>query len=278
MSGGGYASNYDVYSGSFGFSNDAHKAGDNIGIFQVIGSSGLVRNVTFDNCNVHGRTIVGIIAGNNMGHVYDCLIKENCQVKMDTHFYDDDCNTGAAFGIVAGSGEAKNLISLTTRVSMLDIYEDYDDVYRGKTGNGWDHSATEGNTDPWWRFASATKEIPGTSTKITDSNNQKSNGIYSVVGKCWGQVQDSVGAAFSFTPINESAINAAFGHTHQGINKPTSGDSDLGSITNCAVYSASALKQVSTYSAYNFSSEIWNIQEGSFPALKENINRFDIAK
>ena len=278
ISGGGYASNYDVYSGSFGFTNDAHKAGDNIGIFQVIGSSGLVRNVTFDNCNVHGRTIVGIIAGNNMGHVYDCLIKENCQVKMDTHFYDDDCNTGAAFGIVAGSGEAKNLISLTTRVSMLDIYEDYDDVYKGKTGNNWDHSATEGNTDPWWRFASATKEIPGTSTKITDSNNQKSNGIYSVVGKCWGQVQDSVGAAFSFTPINETAINAAFGHTHQGINKPTSGDSDLGSITNCAVYSASALKQVSTYSAYNFSSEIWNIQEGSFPALKENINRFDIAK
>ena len=280
VSGGGYQSNYDVYSGSPKFTNDAHKAGDNIGIFQVIGSSGVVKNITFDNCQVHGRTIVGIVAGNIMGKAENILIRENCSVKMDTHFYDDDCNTGAAFGIVAGSGNVKNVVSLTTNVRIMDIYEDYNADYVGKTGNGWDHVGEENNTDAWWRFVGVTKEIPDTGTKLIDSNNQRSNGVYSVVGKCWGQVQDSVGASFVVTPYGsgETQFNAAFGHTHQAINKPTSGDSDLGSIENCAVYSVNDLKTASTYAAYNLRSDVWNIVDGQYPALKQNINRFDIAK
>ena len=274
-----YPSNYDVYSGNPKFESEAHQQGDNIGIFQVIGSSGVVRNIAFDNCKVHGRTIVGIVAGNIMGRAENILINSNCSVKMDTHFYDDDCNTGAAFGIVAGSGNVKNVISLTTQVSLLSFYEDYGPNYAGKAGtDGWDHSTDTSNTDPWWRFAGVCKNVPDASTKLTDSNGKQSNGVYSVVGKCWGQVQDSVGALFITTPCTEPQFEVAFGHTHTAINKPTSGDSDLGSIENCDVFSTTNLKKASTYASYNFSSDVWNIADGSFPTLKHNINRFDIAK
>ena len=273
-----YSSNYDVYSGDPKFENEAHQQGDNIGIFQVIGSSGVVRNIAFDNCKVHGRTIVGVVAGNIMGRAENILINSNCQVKMDTHFYDDDCNTGAAFGIVAGSGNVKNVISLTSKVSLLSFYQDYGPNYAGKIGNGWDHPAEEGNTAEWWNFAGVSKPMPGSETKITDNNGKQSNGVYSVVGKCWGQVSDSIGCAFKVTPTDESQFDVAFGHTHTAVNKPTSGDSDLGSIENCSVATTTNLKKASTYDGYNFSSDVWNIADGSFPTLKHNINRFDIAK
>lgn len=273
-----YHSNFDVYSGSPKFSNEAHQSGDNVGIFQVIGSSGVVRNLAFDNCHVHGRTIVGIVAANVMGKVENILINNNCSVSMDTHFYDDDCNTGAAFGIVAGSGNVNHIISLTTNVSLLNFYQDYGDVYVGKVGNGWDHSADPANTDPWWRFAGVTKSIPDTDTKIVDSNNKHSNGVYSAVGKCWGSTSNSVGAAFKVMADTET-FDVSFGHTHQAINKPTSGDSDLGSIENCEVFSLADLKKASTYSQFSFDTEnVWNIQDGALPKLKVNINRFDIAK
>lgn len=273
-----YPSNYDVYSGSPKFENEAHQAGDNIGIFQVIGSSGVVRNISFDNCKVHGRTIVGVIAGNVMGKVENVRINSNCQVNMDTHFYDDDCNTGAAFGIVAGSGNVKNLVSLTTNIHILDIYEDYGPDYAGKSGNGWDHPADASDPANWWRFAGVSKRLPNSETLITDNNGKQSNGVYSVVGKCWGQVQDSVGASFKVTPYGEPQFDVSFGHTHTAINKPTSGDSNLGSIENCDVYSTTNLKKASTYAAYNFSADLWNIADGSFPSLKQNIYRFSIAK
>ena len=278
ISGENYPSNYDVFQGNPKFSNPAHQSGDNVGIFQVIGSSGVVRNLTFDNCSVHGRTIVGIVAANCMGHVENVLIKSNCSVKMDTHFYDDDCNTGAAFGIVAGSGTVTNVVSLTTNVQIVNIYEDYGPDYAGKIGNGWDHSATEGNTDDWWRFVGVSKEVPGTSTKLTDSNGQQSNGVYSVVGKSWGAVSNSVGAAFKVTPYTEQSFDVAFGHTHTAINKPTSGDTDLGTIENCGVESINNLKQASTYSTYHLDSNVWNIVDGSFPSIKVNVNRFDLAQ
>ena len=274
-----YPSNYDVYSGSPKFSNEAHQAGDNTGIFQVIGSSGVVRNVAFDNCKVHGRTIVGVIAGNVMGKVENVLINSNCEAKMDTHFYDDDCNTGAAFGIVAGSGNVNNIISLTTRVSVLGIYEDYGPDYAGKDGNNWDHpQGAPENAANWWRFAGVSKRLPDSETLITDNNGKQSNGVYSVVGKCWGQVQNSVGAAFKVTPYGESQFDVAFGHTHTAINKPTSGDSNLGSIENCGVHSVTDLKKASTYTSYSFNSSLWNFTDGAFPSLKQNIYRFDIAK
>lgn len=273
-----YPSNYDVYSGSPKFTHPTHQQGDNVGIFQVIGTSGVVRNLAFDNCQVHGRTIVGVVAGNIMGRAENILINSNCSAKMDTHFYDDDCNVGGAFGIVAGSGNVSNVISLTSSVAVLPFYQDYDNTYVGKIGNGWDHPAEEGNTAAWWRFAGVSKPMPDSETKIIDSNGKQSNGTYSVVGKCWGKVENSVGASFKVTPTDEPQYDVAFGHTHEGKNKPTSGDKDLGSIENCAVYSLDSLKQSGTLSSYNFSADIWNIVDGSLPTLKQNVNRFDIAK
>ena len=273
-----YPSNYDVYSGNPKFTSEAHQAGDNVGIFQVIGSSGVVRNISFDNCKVHGRTIVGVIAGNVMGRVENVLINSNCQAKMDTHFYDDDCNVGAAFGIVAGSGNVINIISLTTNVNVLGIYEDYGPDYAGKAGNGWDHPASESDPANWWRFAGVSKRLPNSETLLVDNNGKHSNGVYSVVGKCWGKVENSLGAAFKVTPYQESSYDVAFGHTHTAINKPTSGESDLGFIENCDVYSINDLKNSSTISSYGFSNLIWNIQDGSLPTLKQNIYRFELAK
>ncbi len=273
-----YPSNYDVYSGNPKFTSEAHQAGDNVGIFQVIGSSGVVRNISFDNCKVHGRTIVGVIAGNVMGRVENVLINSNCQAKMDTHFYDDDCNVGAAFGILAGSGNVKNIISLTTNVNVLGIYEDYGPDYAGKAGNGWDHPASESDPANWWRFAGVSKRLPNSEELLHDNNGKQSNGVYSVVGKCWGKVENSLGAAFKVTPYQESAYDVAFGHTHTAINKPTSGESDLGFIENCNVYSINDLKNSSTISSYGFSNLIWNIQDGSLPTLKQNIYRFELAK
>lgn len=271
-----YPSNYDVYSGSPKFTGDSHQAGDNIGIFQVIGSSGVVRNIAFDNCKVHGRTIVGVIAGNIMGTAQNVLINSNCSVKMDTHFYDDDCNTGAAFGIVAGSGNVTNLVSLTTQVSMVGIYQDYNDNYKTETGNGWDHGA-EPNENPWWRFVSVDKELPDRSgRKLTDNNGSQSNGIYSVVGKCWGMVSNSIGAKFKVTPYDGEPRDVNFGHTHTGINKPTSGEEDLGTIQNCAVYDNAGLKSASNYSG--FDTNIWNIQDGNLPQLKQELVSYSIAQ
>ena len=264
-------SNRDAYDGTFGFKDVAHKNGDNIGVFQIIGSSGVVRNLVFDNVKVLGRTIVGVVAGNVAGTVENVLIKENCSAKMNTHFYDNDCNVGGAFGIVGGSGQVRNVVSLTQNISVSALYQDYGPDYAGKTGNGWDHSAQAGNTDNWWRFAGVNRDIAGTKNKELDSNGKNSNGVYSVVGKCWGSVSNSLGVKFTITPKDGTSREICFGQTHLGSLKPTSGDSDLGQFNNCAVYGLSELSAASLYSGFDTS--VWNITDGSLPTLKAPIVR-----
>lgn len=266
-----YYSNYDIYSGNSKrveqFKIDSHVMGDNIGLFQCIGDAGVVRNITFDNVDVHGRTIVGVIAGNLMGKVQNCLITSTCSVLMDTHFWDDDCNCGGAFGIVAGTGRATNVVSLTTNVGIRAAFQDYGDQYIGKSGSGYDHGGSVNN--PFWRFWNNDKELSGTTTKTIDSNGSQTNGTYSFVGKCWGLVENSVAAKFRFAPNGSSERDSFFGQTHKGANKPTSGDSDLGELLNCAVYDESGLKAAANYES--FSPLVWNIVDGSFPSIKQNI-------
>lgn len=273
-----YESNYDVYSGSPKFSG-SHVNGDNIGIFQVIGSSGLVRNLVFDNCHVRGRTIVGVVAGNIMGRAENLLIKANCSAEMCTHFYDNDCNTGAAFGIVAGSGNVTNCISLTQNVSVLNFYTDYGDDYPGKDGTdyGWDHPiGSPDNEVPWWNFAGVDRDYPKGSEKTgkaLDSNGTQSNGVYGFAGKTWGQVSNSVclkyqnpvfagesngTAQYTYRPIN-------FSQTHLAELKPTSGGTDLGSLTNCTTLDMAGLKVASNFAT--FDATIWTIKDGELPSL-----------
>ena len=281
---GTYVSNFDVYDDDPMFKESSHIPGDNIGVFQTIGSSGIVRNIVFDNVRVRGRTIVGVIAGNNMGLVENCLIKENCRAEMNTHFYDNDCNVGAAFGIVAGSGRVYNCVSLTSKVSISEIFTDWDTTYSGKTGNGWDHVATEGNTDCWWHYCGVDRERQiypedqnenpvSSGEKEIDSNGKHTNGVYAFVGKCWGEVNNSLALKFSqHIFVSEGSYedrDVEFGQTHKGENKPWSGGTDLGQITNCSTLSLSQLQVASNYTG--FDSSVWNIVDGNLPTLKTNI-------
>lgn len=269
----GYPSNYDVYCDlNTTFQLDAHKAGDNIGIFQVIGSAGVVKNLVFDNCKVHGRTIVGVIAGNVAGTVENCLIKANCSALMDTHFWDDDCNVGGAFGIVGGTGQVRNVVNLSTNVNVRGEYEDYGDQYVGEPGGGYDHEHEEDN---FWRFWGDNKVVDH--NPYRDSNNSFTNGVYAFVGKCWGSVYNSVSASFKVLPYNATTPrDAFFGQTHLGANKPTSGDSNLGSLENCVTLSNTELKAASNYST--FDTTVWNIIDGQLPSIVTNVNHYDIAQ
>lgn len=259
-----YDTNHDTYSGTFGFKDIAHKNGDNIGVFQIIGSSGIVRNLVFDNVKVKARTIGGVVAGNVAGTVENVLVKENCSVKINTHYYDNDCNVGGAFGIVGGSGQVRNCVNLSSNVSLSNFFIDYSDDYKDpavdEKGNGWDH--VPGSFSPDWKYVGVDRKDGAE----IDSNGSKTNGVYSFVGKCWGSVSNCLSSLFEITPYNGTKRNVCFGQTHLGSLKPTSGDSDLGLFSNCNVYDASGLKSASNYNG--FDNMVWNVVDGSYPSLK----------
>lgn len=254
--------NEEAYSGFGMFEHESHVNGDNIGVFQIIGSSGVVRNVVFDGVRVRGRTIVGVIAGNVMGTVYNCIVTEKSSVEMSTHFYDNDCNSGLAFGIVAGSGVVENVITLSSSIKTPDIYMDFGDDYAGKIGNGWDHSNVPGNTDDWWQFANVNRDDE------LDSNGSKSNGLYSFAGKVWGTVRNSIGLSFDITPFNGEKRTINFAQTHLASIKPTSGPEDLGTLENCKVKTAEELKDPATFDAsYGFDTTVFDFTADYLPGL-----------
>jgi hypothetical protein len=280
------ATNYGPYSGtgSVMFQSAAHKNGDNIGLFQVIGSSGVVRNVNFSNINVRGRTIVGVIAGNVMGTVMNCTIDSSCKVEMGTHYYDDDCNMGGAFGIVAGSGNVSNVICQCTSqvigatgamtvngvsIEKAGIYLDWNTDYVGKTGNGWDHGTPATNDNPWWKQCAVDKVYSTTASTLTgkekDSNGSQTDGQYAFVGKCWGNVTNCVAKKFQITPMDGTARDIFFGQTHLAANKSTSGDSDLGTLTNDLMLDDAGLKTASNYAS--FDATVWSIADGAVPSI-----------
>lgn len=266
-------SNLNVYNSTgTRFKDPAHANGDNIGLFQIIGSAGEVRNVNFSNIKVRGRTIVGVIAGNLAGTVYNCTIDSSCKVEMGTHFYDDDCNMGGAFGIVGGSGNAYNIVSNLTSQTLggygnsgeqAGVYVDYDDKYKTETGgNGWDH--VDGPSCNWWKFCGVDKK----DGQVKDSNGAPSNGQYAFVGKCWGKISNCVAQSFKYAPMNAiSSRDIHFGQTHLGANKPTSGESDMGTLENCKLLSLDDMKKASSYEGFDTS--VWSISEGKLPTLLE---------
>ena len=276
------ASNYGVYSGTGTtmFASDAHKNGDNIGLFQIIGSSGVVRDVNFSNIHVRGRTIVGVIAGNCSGTVSNCSIDSSCALEMGTHFYDDDCNMGGAFGIAAGGATISNVVSQVTSqqigaasattingiaIENPGIYLDWSDNYIGKTGNGWDHGAPATNDNPWWKQCAVDKTKSDGTTPIKDSNGGPTDGQYAFVGKCWGSVSNCVAKAFKITPMNGTMRSIFFGQTHLAANKSTSGSTDLGVLTNNQLLDLNGMKTASNYAA--FDTTVWKIADGSVPTL-----------
>lgn len=266
-------SSQDVYNGDSLFSEECHQLGNNIGLFQIIGSSGVVRNVRFDNIKVRGRSIVGVIAGNCSGLIENCIITDTCKAQMGTHFYDNDCNVGGAVGIVSASGTVQNVISLVTSVSMPSIFTDYSNDYVGKIGNGWDHPSTE-TSDAWWKYANVDRPLMDyssgspvdTGRKEIDSNGTQSNGIYAFAGKTWGIIEDCYAVKFTNYPYEGTARDVNFTQTHLASVKPGSGDTDLGYVANSGVKTLSELEEASLYGA--FDNEIWSINDGSIPSIK----------
>ncbi len=270
-------SSEEMYYGDSLFTHAAHQTGNNIGIFQIIGSSGIVRNVHFDNIRVRARTIAGVIAGNVSGLVENCLVT-NSRVQMGTHFYDNDCNVGALAGIIAASGTIRNSVSLMASgsITVPNTFMDYSDDYVGKIGNGWDHSSQPGNTDPWWQFANVDRpkmnydengENPTDSgTKEIDSNGSRSNGVYAFAGKTWGTIQNSFALGYNITPYESTARAINFTQTHLFSLKPKSGTTDMGTVTNSGTKTAAELQSVSLYADYNTS--VWELSDGTDPMLK----------
>lgn len=267
-------SSEEVYWGNSLFSEDCHKTGNNIGLFQIIGSSGVVRNVVFDNIKVRGKTIVGVVAGNISGLLENCIVTSSCSAAMGTHYYDNDCNIGGVAGIVAGSGVVRNVVSLTSDIILPNEFLDYSSDYIGKIGNGADHTAQEGNTDPTWKYWNVDRplmdyssgEAVSTNKKEIDSNGVQSNGKYAFAGKTWGTISDSYALKFTNNVFESEARDICFTQTHLAINKPASGDTDLGTVTNCEVLSDSELQTASRYAS--FDANIWNIKDGKYPTLK----------
>ncbi len=253
--------NQKVYNGAGLFTNEAHKNGDNIGFFQVIGSAGVVRNTRFEGISVIGRTICGVIAGNCMGRIENCVVDSSCSVTMSTHFYDYDCNAGGVVGIVAGGGTVSNTISLTKNVKIPNEYKDYGDDYIGKSGDGWDHPNTmPGMNDPTWKFAAVDKDDPN-GGKMLDSNNSQSNGIYGFAGKIWGETVNCYCLVWQQTPYQGSTRNVFFGQTHKAGIKDESGADDMGTMTGCAALNSLADGDYSSYDP-----EVWNLS--GTPALR----------
>lgn len=269
-------SSKEAYDGNGYFTDPAHKMGDNIGLFQVIGGSGIVRNVKFSNIHVRARTIAGVVAGNCAGRIENCIIDENCRVEGGTHFYDDDCNFGAVAGIIGAGAIVENVISLTSKVTIADVFEDWGDDYIGQKGNGWDDF---NDTAAHWRFAAVDKNkgfdaqgnpISSPTEKELDGNGSKTNGVYSFAGKVWGTVRNCRSLLWNLSIfVAENSYDTRpvnFATTHVHTNKPTSGDTDLGLLENCGVYSMEGLRDASLYSAWD--TGVWTIENGKIPALK----------
>lgn len=285
-------SSEDAYYTGGLFTDIAHQSGNNIGLFQIIGSSGVVRNTCFDNIDVYGKTIVGVLAGNVSGLVENCIITQTCKARMSTHYYDNDCNIGGVAGIVAGSGQIINTICLTRNITVPNIFVDYNVNYIGKEGNGWDHANSGDHVDdPTWKYANVYRPAmnysdPDNPVSIQgeneiDSNGVESNGVYAFAGKTWGTIQSCYSLEFNrkvFIDDNSSHENVpiCFTQTHLGSVKPSSGDTDLGQVIDSSLKTMDELRQASTY--VGFDNSIWNIKDGELPTLKYPLTTSFIAE
>lgn len=240
------------------FESESHQSGDQFGVFQNIGSTGVVRNTSFKNVNIYGRTISGVICGLNEGTIENCFIDEDSSATISTHFYDETCNVGAIAGLVGASGVVRNCISLA-KCYILDSFAAYGDEYiEGNRGNYGDN-ATEDQLRTWY-FWGGTK-----GDNKLDSNGVETNGVYAGAGMVYGHTLNSY--CLSFMIENESfAAQANFGQTHKYENKTSDGP-DVGSMVNCLMKTEEELKTTSLYDTFN--TELWDINENEIPTLKE---------
>lgn len=115
-------------------------------------------------------------------------------------------------------------------------------------------------------FAAADKQLANSTAKTVDSNNSNTNGVYAFAGKTWGEIKDCVAKGFKITPMNGTQRDVFFSQTHKGSNKPTSGETDLGALTNDLLLSEAEMKSSTNYSSFN--TDLWNIEDNKIPTLK----------
>lgn len=246
-----WLTNKDIYDGTYVFSDLSHRTGNEFGLFQEIGAAGIVRNLTFSNIDITGRTIVGAVCGVNNGTIENVLVDSSCSLRMSTHFYDESCAMGGIAGI-NGTGTVNNCISLVTDMKIADSYTDYDDVYleteKDQDGNPINyHVFYNGN------FGEG-KE---------DSNGKLANNIYSGVGLTYATVSNSFGLSFTVSP---TGLSADFSQTHLENRKSADGP-DIGSIVSCQMKTEAELKDPATYSDV-LDTDIWNLKNGLYPTFK----------
>lgn len=66
--------------------------------------------------------------------------------------------------------------------------------------------------------------------------------------------------------MNGAQRDVFFSQTHKGSNKPTSGETDLGALTNDLLLSEAEMKSSTNYSS--FDTDLWNIEDNKIPTLK----------
>ncbi|MCH5180951.1 MAG: hypothetical protein J1F32_07035 [Erysipelotrichales bacterium] len=287
-------------SGTYLFDNESHKMGNMFGVFQHIGPSGIVRNTAFKNVKVYGRTISGVIAGQNSGLIENCFIDEDCSATISTHFYDESCNVGAICGLNDADGAnqcVRNVISLakcyiegtftgygeeyiegnTSRLRETfrkeyggDVVVDEEtgeEVYDPEFEAAFQEYLASFSSDELmrWTFYGGTK---GDNKK--DSNGVETNGVYAGVGISYGAVMNSYCLNFNIETYGAGndlmfSGKANFGQTHVFDNKNGDGP-DAGVLQNCLMKSMEELKDASIYDT--FSKSAWNIYDGEIPSLR----------
>lgn len=245
------STNQDIYNGNYTFSDIAHSTGNEFGVFQEIGAAGVVRNVSFSNVSIIGRTMVGVVAGLNSGLIENVYVDKTCSVKESTHFYDETCNVAGIVGVVGTSGTVNHSLSLTSNISVVTKYVDYDDTYIGVPTSTTDPTPWPNN---YWTFYSGDKAMD-------DSNGVRSTGVYGGVGMTYGtstnslSIQNSANGVLNFTT------------SHLEVNKTKDGP-DVGTVVDCAALSEADLKKKETYATYGFDTSVWNLRDDAFPTFK----------
>lgn len=75
---------------------------DKVGLFKVLETGGVVKNILFDNSNITGQTYVGSIAGDNQGTITNIKINAGCSVKTSIAGA-EPAYTGGICGVNSGN-------------------------------------------------------------------------------------------------------------------------------------------------------------------------------
>lgn len=230
------SNNSAIVNGNPSYTHFSHQSGSPNGIFYSTSSNAIIQNVKFENCEVWGRTISGIVCGTNNGTIRNVLVDSNSSISISTNYYDPNCNAGAICGMNTVEGEIYNTISM----APVNIANTFNDLSTGQMFYAQDPYFADSNS--------------------TDGTTANSNGVYSGVGMTWGDIRDNVGLSFKTT----FGTTANYSQIHLERVRPNEG-ADSGSITNCKVLTENEFKVASNFEGYD--KNIWNIIEGNNPSL-----------